>query len=239
MQNLYLREIRLNRASVKTPDSFPFSLPIIKSFKSLKFSSPITYLIGENGTGKSTFMEAIAVCFGINPEGGNKNTVFSTNDTHSPLGKFMTAVKGAYSPKEIFFLRAESFYNLASYVDSVGAAASYGANRLHFQSHGEAFLAVLQNKFHGKGLYLLDEPEAALSPARQMTVLSIINRLIQEQSQFIIATHSPILMAHPQGDIQLISGDGIKKVEYTQTEHYKITRNFLDNTGGMLKILLD
>lgn len=184
-------------------------------------------------------MEGIAECFGLNPEGGNKNTVFSTKDTHSSLGKHVSSMKGAYVPKESFFLRAESFYNLASYVDSVGGASSYGSASLHMQSHGEAFLSVLQNKFHGNGLYLMDEPEAALSPARQMTVLSIMNRLIQQKSQFIVATHSPILMAHPLGDIRLFSSGKIEKIKYEQTEHYKVTKNFLNNTEGMLRILLE
>ena len=239
MSNLFIREIVFRKELAAAVSEYPFTLPALKALKTIKFKSAITYLIGENGAGKSTLMEAIAYSLGINPEGGNKNTRFATRETHSRLGEYLTCVKGVHAPKETFFLRAESFYNLASYVDSVGAAFSYGGNSLHSQSHGEAFMSVLQNKLSGRGLYLLDEPEAALSPVRQLAALSIINRLVSQGSQFIIATHSPILMALPDADIRLISDKGLSGIKYKETEHYKVTRDFLTRTDKMLDILLE
>lgn len=239
MNKLFIREIVFRKELAASVSEYPFTLPVLKSLKTIKFKSAITYLIGENGAGKSTLMEAIAYSLGINPEGGNKNTRFATHETHSRLGEYLTCVKGVHAPKETFFLRAESFYNLASYVDSVGAAFSYGGNSLHSQSHGEAFMSVLQNKLSGRGLYLLDEPEAALSPVRQLAALSIINRLVGQGSQFIIATHSPILMALPDADIRLVSDKGLSGIKYKETEHYKVTRDFLTRTDKMLDILLE
>lgn len=239
MNKLFLREIIFRKESVPSAPEYPFTLPVLKTLKTLKFKSAITYLIGENGSGKSTLIEAIACSLGINPEGGNKNTRFATRETHSRLGEYLTCVKGVHSPKETFFLRAESFYNLASYVDSVGAAFSYGGNSLHSQSHGEAFMSVLQNKLTGHGLYLLDEPEAALSPVRQLTALSLINRMVSQGAQFIIATHSPILMALPDADIRLLTDKGLSGIKYKETEHYKVTRDFLTRTEKMLDILLE
>jgi len=203
----------------------------------LEFHDKVTFIVGENGTGKSTILEGIAVAYGFNPEGGTRNFNFSTNDTHSDLHKNLKLVKGVKRPNDGFFLRAESFYNMATNIDNTGASGSYGGISLHSQSHGESFLSVIRNRFSGHGLYILDEPEAALSPSRQMSLLVFMDELIKQGSQFIIATHSPIIMAYPDSIVYELN-DGIKEVNYKDTEHYKITKAFLENPERMLKTLL-
>ena len=212
----------------------------------LKLEKPVTFFVGENGTGKSTLLEAIAVAYGFNPEGGTRNFRFSTEDSHSELWKSLTLVKRGHA-SDGFFLRAESFYNVASNIDQLDRESSfsppvidsYGGVSLHRRSHGESFLAVVQNRFGGHGLYLLDEPEAALSPTRQMTLLCQMDELVKQMSQFIVATHSPILMAYPKADILEFSGEGIRAVDYRETEHYQVTRRFLEDPERMLRYLLE
>lgn len=212
--------------------------------RELALGSAVTFFVGENGAGKSTLLEAVAVAAGFNAEGGSKNFSFSTRDTHSELYRFITLSRGFIRPKDGFFLRAESLYNSATYIDELdetpcGAppiAPSYGGS-LHKESHGESFLAIIQNRFFGNGLYILDEPEAALSPARQLTLMRLIGELVRDNSQFIIATHSPILMAFPDAEILLFSDDGISPIGYRQTEHYQITKQFLDDPQRMLDLI--
>ena len=221
-------------------DSYLQRLPVVQyleKVKTLDFSSSVTFFVGENGTGKSTLLEAIAVAFGFNAEGGTRNFRFSTNQTHSELHEHISLTKRAYA-NDGFFLRAESLYNAATYIDEVDATLNYGSVSLHHQSHGESFLSIVQNRFSGRGVYLLDEPEAALSPMRQLTLLAEMQRLTQMDSQFIIATHSPILMAFPGAEIMEFSSDGIRRVAYRETEHYRITKDFLDNPERMLHYLL-
>lgn len=241
----YITKIILNKHIDN--QSYLLNLPAIKYLvdKSLTLSSKVTFFVGENGTGKSTLIEAIAVAYGFNPEGGTKNFNFSTNESHSDLWKYITLSKGKYA-KDGFFLRAESFYNVASNIDKMDEESSfspplinsYGGVSLHRQSHGESFLALVQNRFSGNGIYILDEPEAALSPMRLLTLIVEIDNLVKKNSQFIIATHSPILMAFPNAEIIEFSQKGIKSVNYKDTEHYQITRSFLENPGKMLKYLL-
>lgn len=241
IKSIYLRE--------KPPEgSYLSYLPVVKNLqkiKELRFTSNVTFLVGENGTGKSTLLEAIAVSMGFNAEGGTRNFRFSTADTHSALNEYITVVKGV-RPRDGFFLRAESFYNVASYIDrmndepSFGAQLidSYGGVSLHKQSHGESFLSLVKNRFGGNGIYLLDEPEAALSPSRQMTLMVLMNELVKNNSQFIIATHSPILMAFPGAQVVELTEDNIRTVPYSQTEHFQLTKRFLDNPEKMLEMLL-
>lgn len=211
----------------------------------LELEQPVTFFVGENGTGKSTLLEAIAVAYGFNPEGGTRNFRFSTEDSHSELWKSLTLVKRGYA-EDGFFLRAESFYNVASNIDrmdrepSFGGRVidSYGGVSLHHRSHGESFLALVQNRFGGHGVYLLDEPEAALSPTRQLTLLGQMEELVRQKSQFIIATHAPILMAYPGAQIFQFSEDGIQPVDYRETEHYQVTRRFLEDPERFLRYLL-
>ena len=240
LKSLYIKE--------KPPEeSYLSQLPVVKNLlkiKELPLTSDVTFLVGENGTGKSTLLEAIAVSTGFNAEGGTRNFRFSTADTHSELNEYITVVKGLH-PRDGFFLRAESFYNVASYIDELDREPSfggfvidgYGGISLHEQSHGESFLALVKNRFGGNGIYLLDEPEAALSPSRQMTLMVLMNELVRENSQFIIATHSPILMAFPGAQVIELTEDDIRTVPYNQTGHFQLTKRFLDNPEKMLEMM--
>ncbi len=235
----YLKGIKLRQS----PDTISYlnELPVINylaGVESLRFNSQVTFFVGENGTGKSTLLEAIAVSMGFNAEGGSRDFSFSTKDTHSDLCDLITTIK-TIRPKDGFFLRAESFYNTASYLDNNSTLLRYGGTSFHEQSHGEAFLSLVENRFEGSGLYLLDEPEAALSPQRLMTLMVDMNQLVNKNSQFIIATHSPILMTFPDSELFYFSESGIKNMSYKDTEHYKITKQFLNAPEQMLHYLLD
>lgn len=236
---MYLRGIRLSKPPEE--ESYIWNIPAVSYLKQvdgLTFHSPVTFFVGENGTGKSTLLEAIAVSMGFNAEGGSRDFSFSTKETHSELYEWITTIK-TVSPKDGFFLRAESFYNTASYLDENSELKRYGNVSFHEQSHGEAFLSLITNRFEGNGLYLLDEPESALSPLRLMSLLAEMDRLVKADSQFIIATHSPILLAFPQAEIYECSDSGIRKVTYRETESYQLTKQFLDNPEGMLHYLLE
>lgn len=244
MDRYYLDNIRLKRPL--PPESWLQELPAVRSLEEgLSFRKPVTFLVGENGAGKSTLLEAVAVACGFNPEGGTRNFTFSTRATHSELHEYLTVARKAY-PKDGFFLRAESFYNVATNIDELDEGPgfgpslidSYGGVSLHRQSHGESFFSLVENRFGGRGLYLLDEPEAALSPSRQMSLLAAIHQLVRRDSQFVIATHSPILLAYPGALIYELSEAGIRRTEYRRTEHYQLTRRFLENPERMLRCLL-
>lgn len=206
----------------------------------------VTFFVGENGSGKSTLLEAIAVSLGFNPEGGTKNFNFNTRASHSDLHAFIRIAKGFKRPKDGYFLRAESFFNVATEIEKLDSEPSfsppvinsYGGQSLHEQSHGESFMALMMNRFGGNGLYILDEPEAALSPQRQLAALSRMHDLVQTNSQFIIATHSPILMAYPDARIYACTPGGMERVNYQDTEHYQVTKDFLNNPDRMLSMLL-
>lgn len=234
----YIRSIELNRKNVPSFSEYPFNLPAVRDLQSLSFHPRVTFIIGENGSGKSTILESIAISYGFNAEGGTKNFNFSSRATHSNLSNYIKIIKGTKIPRTGFFLRAESFYNFASNVDDLEVVNSYGGRSLHEQSHGESFLALFLNKFTGEGIYILDEPEAALSPSRQMSMLTRMHQLVKEGSQFIIATHSPIIMAYPQAIIYQIK-EGFVQVDYKETEHYQVTQSFLNNTQKMLSVLLE
>lgn len=220
----------------------PWDLPAIGALASgLALNPRVTYLIGENGSGKSTVLEAVAVAAGMNAEGGSSNFAFSTRDSHSELWRAVRLVRGVRRPRTDFFLRAESLFTAATYLEQLPGAdalASYGGTPLHEQSHGESFLAVMLNRFGPDGLYLLDEPEAALSTQNCLTCLRRIHELVLEGSQFIIATHSPILLAYPHAQLYALNQKGIEATTYDQTEHFALTRDFLNNREAFLRRLL-
>lgn len=234
----YLREIQLKKQHINDFDVYPYNIPAISKLESLEFHPNITFFIGENGTGKSTLIEAIAVALGFNPEGGTKHSLFSTKRSHSKLHEYIKTIKSFKYPRNGYFLRAESFYNLATLMDETGYYTTYSDKSLHQQSHGESFMATLTTKLKGGGLYIMDEPEAALSPTRQLAALSAIHNLVNSSSQFIIATHSPILLSYPNSKIYSFSNKGITEIEYQETEHYTVTKNFLNNYKQMLHHLL-
>ncbi|RQN10645.1 ATP-binding cassette domain-containing protein [Clostridium butyricum] len=238
--NLYIKEIGLKKEIYKE-ESYIKNLNVVKNLNRLCLSSNVTFFVGENGSGKSTLLEAIAVNMGFNAEGGTRNFCFSSMETHSDLYKYITVVKSINRPKDGFFLRAESFYNVATEIENIGDGVidSYGGTSLHNMSHGESFITLMTNRFGGNGIYILDEPEAALSPIKQMAMLTIINELVKKKSQFIIATHSPILMAYPDADIFVIDNDEIVKTPYKKTDNYMITRKFLENPEKMMEYLFE
>lgn len=246
LKRFYVRSIELDKR-IYDDNSYLRDLPVVKNLLEsgeLQLKKQVTFFAGENGTGKSTLLEALAVCMGFNAEGGSRNFCFSTKSTESQLHKYLKVSKSDY-PKDGFFLRAESFYNVASNIEELDEqpAASpflidaYGGTSLHHQSHGESFMSLVQHRFRGNGLYILDEPEAALSPSRQLLLLTEIYRLAKNNSQFIIATHSPMLLSFPESDIYVLSEDAIKLTAYEDTEHYQLTRRFLDNPKRMFDIL--
>ena len=243
----YVRRVSLQREKVDSFDRYPFGLPAIRKLDHVDLHPKVTFLIGENGSGKSTLLEAIAVCLGFNAEGGSRNFHFGTRHSHSELHQYLRITKGLKRPRDGYFLRAESFFNVATEIEELDAQPhagpriidSYGGRSLHEQSHGESFLALMVERFGGQGVYLLDEPEAALSPKRQLAVLTRIHDLVNADSQFIIATHSPILMAYPDATIYACGPDGLTPVAYEETDHFRITRDFLANPERMLRVLLE
>lgn len=238
----YLRGIELIRERIPGFKEYPFHLPAVRGLEKLAFHPKVTYIVGENGMGKSTLMEAIAVAWGFNPEGGTRNFTFSTKATHSSLFEHIRLVRGLRKPKDGFFFRAESYYNLATNIEELDLEFSfgppirdsYGGQPLHEQSHGESFFAAFLHRFGGRGLYILDEPEAALSPLRQMSMLARIHELVGQDSQFIISTHSPILMAYPDSILYNLTPDGIETRQLEETDHFIIMKQFLNNRERML-----
>ena len=238
MSRIYLNSVYINKTEIPK-DEYICDLPVIKNFSKIEFRRPITIFVGENGLGKSTLIEAIATKWGFNPEGGSINFNFETRRTESNLHKYIRFIKSAYRPKDGYFLRSESLYNLASNIEDIDVVNSYGGKSLHNQSHGESFLSIFFKRFMGNGLYILDEPEAALSPLSQMSLFIRINDLVNLNSQFIIATHSPILLALPNSQILEITEQGLIEQNYYNTEHYKTMKNFFENTEKTIKSLLN
>ena len=218
-------------------DRYPFDIPAVRELENIDFHPNVTFFVGENGSGKSTVLEGIAIALGFGMEGGTKNVRFRTADSVSSLHESIRLARGVPKPRDAYFLRAESFFNVATYMDEVDYVGGYGGS-LHARSHGESFMAVLLNKLRGDGIYLLDEPEAALSPARQMAALAAIHQLVEDSSQLVIATHSPILLAYPHAKIIQFDSSGLSEVSYEDTEHYTITRDFLNNYPRRLDQLL-
>lgn len=217
--------------------SYLRDIEAIKNLEELVFEKPITFFVGENGSGKSTLLEALAVACGFNPEGGTKNYSFSTYDSHSQLHEAIRLSKGFRKVKWGYFLRAESFYNVATQEEEYSDIA-HPSEKYHEKSHGESFLALAQNQLRPDGLYLFDEPEAALSPQRQLTLLMEIFSCAGQGSQFIIVTHSPILLGIPDAQILSFDEGTVHECKYEDTESYKVTEMFINNREILLKRLL-
>ncbi|MFJ8066601.1 AAA family ATPase [Psychrobacillus sp. NPDC096426] len=238
---MFLKKVSILKSGVE--NQYPFTIPTIKNLTELELTSSVTFLVGENGTGKSTLLEGIADNCEFNTAGGSRNNVFAVDAAESVLGEH---IRLSWMPKVTngFFLRAESFYQFASHIDELereqpGILDSYGGKSLHEQSHGESFLSLFLNRFNGRAIYLLDEPEAALSPQRQLSFLRIMHNLVEEEDcQFIIATHSPIILGYPNATILSFDHGEIEEVEYEMTGHYQITKYFLNHRKKFLEELL-
>jgi len=243
----YLQSVTMLREKVADFNVFPFCLPIVRNLERIDFHADVTFFVGDNGSGKSTLIEALAILMGFNPEGGTKNFKFSTRASHSPLHDYLRISKSYKMPQDGFFLRAESFYNVATNIDEMDEQPSpgrpikdsYGGKSLHKQSHGESFWALMTHRFGGKGIYILDEPEAALSPTRQLAMLSRMDELVKKESQFIVATHSPILLSYPRARIYEIREGYLCDALYEETEHYRVMRHFMSDYRKQLGILLE
>ena len=238
----FIRAVTLGSAGSPS-NGYPWDLPVIEALAGdgLALDPGVTYLVGENGSGKSTLLEGIAVAAGMNPEGGSSNFTFSTRDSHSPLGDGLRLIRTGRRPWTDFFLRAESLFTTATYLEDLpmNPLSSYGGRSLHEQSHGESFLAVLIDRFGPNGLYLLDEPEAALSPQNCLTCLARIHDLVAEGCQFVIATHSPIVLAHPEATIYECDEHGLRAIEYEDAEAVRVMSGFLADPKRYLARLLD
>jgi len=245
----HLAEVRLRRERVPSFERYPFSLAAVRGLDRLELHPRVTYFVGENGSGKSTLLEALAVSLGFNAEGGSLGELdFSSRASHSELNEYLEP-----RPSRLrygFFLRAESVFNLATEIERVDredwaralpkkTIDYFGGRSLHEQSHGESFLAIFQHKLHGGMLVLMDEPEAALSPIRQMSFLSLLHQHVRSGAQFVIATHSPIVLAYPDAWIYQFDDQGVRRTEYEETEHYQVYRDFLQNRQLSLRVLLN
>jgi predicted ATPase len=240
---MFLRSVTLLKEKITDDEVYPFTVPAIRELETLHFHHPVTFFVGENGSGKSTLLEAIAYQCGFNPAGGSRNHVHEVDSSRAALGEF---IRLSWMPKvtQGFFLRAESFYHFASHLDQIAREdpafryRGYGGKSLHEQSHGESFLSLFLNRFGGRGIYLLDEPEAALSPARQLAFLRIVHQLVNRgDAQFIVATHSPILLGYPNAGLFNFDCVPVERVRYEDTDHYQITKAFLNRTDKVLEEL--
>ncbi len=234
----FIETVFLDRSRITDPDHYAYQLPALRKFTKLDLHPQVTFLVGENGSGKSTLLEAMAIANGLNAEGGSRNMLFATRESHSDLHKALKLRRYHALAPDAWFLRAESLFNVATEIDNLGVVTSYGNKSLHEQSHGEAFMTLIESRF-GQGLYFLDEPEAALSPQRQLEFLVLLDSIVKRDSQLIIATHSPIIMSYPNANIYAFTQDGIKPIAYRDTDHYQVTKSFLDSPERMLKHLLE
>lgn len=238
--NARLKKISLLREKVADWEKYPFTVPVIRALEELELKSRVTYFVGENGSGKSTLLEAIASHAGFAVEGGTRNFAMQTTDSSSSVFALRDVLRISWSRKNIkgYYLRAESFFNNATYIDQLGYLESYGHKSLHQQSHGESFLALLENKFRPGGLFIMDEPEAALSPLRQLSLLVIMGKLMKHpDTQFIISTHSPIVLSYPEATILSFDDGKIREINYEESLPYEVYSSFLNRRKTYLKEL--
>lgn len=246
LSRAFVRSVHLDWGKVTDARAYPFSIPAVRALDPLPLHEKLTFLTGENGSGKSTLIEGLAAALGFCPEGGGWNFRLETQATHSPLYQYLRLERGPLPPRDGYFLRAESFYNVATYIDELDRqpaaappiGAAYGGS-LHTCSHGESFFALLANRLGPHGLYLFDEPEAALSPMRQMAMLRRLHELAQAGCQMVIATHSPILLAYPDCLIYQLDEEGMRPIAYEECGPYRVTRRFLTDYPRMVARLLD
>lgn len=238
----YVRALERRGGAFAGESAYLNDIPAIRALDTLDLSgAPVTFFVGKNGSGKSTLLEAVSIAAGCNPEGGSRHQRFATADTHAALHERLRLIRGPVRERDAYFLRAESFYNVATHLASIDDTgfAGYGGRPLHARSHGESFLALVQHRLGGNGLYLFDEPEAALSPSRQMALLCNLHALVQARSQLLIATHSPVLLSYPHAVIYELGEHGIRRVAYRETEAYTVLHGFLNAPERMLALLLD
>jgi predicted ATPase len=240
----FIRTVVLKRDEVESFDEYPYSIPAVRALAELELGPQVTLLAGENGSGKSTLVEAIAVAAGFNAEGGTRNMTVSTRASHSALHERLRLVRGVRRPRDGFFLRAESFFNVATHIEQLDEApggprviGSYGGMSLHEQSHGESFLSVIRNRFGSDGFFVLDEPEAALSLRGCLALIRAMHDLTTAGAQFVVATHSPILLGYPGARLYVLDEDGIGERRYEETEQYELTRSFLEDRERFLHYL--
>jgi predicted ATPase len=241
---LHIQYILLRDDMKRDFEVYPFTIPVIRNFKGLKFKKPVTFIIGENGSGKSTLLEAFAITYGFNAEGGSKNFNFATKESHSSFHKYLRIGRSSNYARDGYFLRAESYYNVATEIEKLDEGGggsliknSYGGVSLHERSHGESFWALLEHRLGGNGVYIFDEPEAALSPMRLLSLLVRIDDLVKTNSQFIISTHSPIVMAYPNADIYDITDGELRITKLEDTQHFFLTKYFMMNPKKMFNEL--
>ncbi len=231
-----IRAVSLDRDGVDA-GRYPFAIPAIRALTTLELDPHVTLFAGENGSGKSTLVEAIAVAAGFNAEGGSRNMRHATRESHSELHRHLHLVHDGAGMPDGWFLRAESFYNLATHVEQLGVTG-YGDVPLHEQSHGESFLSVVLERFGGRGLYILDEPEAALSVRGQLALMRRMHELAAAGSQFVVSTHSPVLLAYPGARVYVLDEHGIAETPWQETEVVELTRSFLADRHRFLHHLL-
>ena len=241
-----LKKITMLRERVQDWTSYPFSIPTINHLKELSLHSRICFLAGENGTGKSTLLEAIAAHYGFGPEGGNRNFSNDSTESNHSIDPLRRALRLSFDKRTGagFFLRAESFFNVASHIDNLDKEPApappistyYGSRSLHTRSHGETFFTLLELKFRRNGLFLLDEPEAALSPQRQLAFLILIHDVLRKHkdAQFIISSHSPVLLGYPGAQILSFDDGRIHEITYEETAPLQIVRRFLNYRENFL-----
>lgn len=237
---MYLKSCKMLQDTIPHNQMYPFNIPSLQDLQELEFPTNVTFFVGENGSGKSTLLEAIADRCDFNTAGGGRQNLYEVHKAESSLGEY---IRLSWMPKisNGFFLRSETFYQFASHIDLIEDPRRYnafGGKSLHHQSHGESFLALFMNRFKGKAIYLLDEPEAALSPTRQLSLLKIMKDL-EHEAQFIIATHSPILLGYPNATIYSFDNGEIETIRYKDSIHYIVTKRFLDAPQTILSELFD
>jgi predicted ATPase len=243
-----LKKLSLLRERVEDWTTYPFSVPTIASLQEITINSRIVFFAGENGSGKSTLLEAIAGHYGFGPEGGNRNLQHDTTEHNHSTDALIRALRLSFDKRtgEGFFLRAESFFNTATNIDELDKQAlgppilpSYGGQSLHSRSHGETFFTLLDYKFRRNGLFLLDEPEAALSPQRQLSFLILIHDTLRQykDAQFIISSHSPVLLGYPGAQILSFDDNHIHEIGYEETAPMQIVRRFVNDRDSILQEL--